>query len=254
MYVCVQVFPMLGHYCHMSCLFLALWTQEDCFSHLQAHCIRNTLYNQHNMNYYSFKIFPHFWLVKTTHIIHHNQLLFTKLARYRWLNQWCQKCSPLQIIEPMTEKTWGQDCVIFGEQKTKREMAKLLKNGEILWMNNKAITEFGFRRILRILQISEGIIHLGLQPLWIAPSLICRILHILLSLIQQLLIIITVIAIFVSRARILPTRHLCVIIIYQMSWYSLLEQICITILCMSVAVSFSRTRYLVRNNNVFLIC
>ena len=36
-----------------------------------------------------------------------------------------------------------------------------------------------FRRIWRILQISEGVIHLGLQPLWITPSLICRILHIL---------------------------------------------------------------------------
>ena len=28
-------------------------------------------------------------------------------------------------------------------------------------MNNKAIIEFGFRRIWRILQISEGVIHLG---------------------------------------------------------------------------------------------
>ena len=46
-------------------------------------------------------------------------------------------------------------------------------------MNNKAIIEFGFRRIWRILQISEGVIHLGLRPLWITPSLICRILHIL---------------------------------------------------------------------------
>ena len=45
-------------------------------------------------------------------------------------------------------------------------------------MNNKAIIEFGFRRIWRILQISEGVIHLGLRPLWITPSLICRILHI----------------------------------------------------------------------------
>ena len=50
-------------------------------------------------------------------------------------------------------------------------------------MNNKAIIEFGFRgRILRILQISEGAIHLGLRPLLITPSLICRLLHILLSL------------------------------------------------------------------------
>ena len=31
-------------------------------------------------------------------------------------------------------------------------------------MNNKAIIEFGFRRIWRILQISEGVIHLGLRP------------------------------------------------------------------------------------------
>ena len=30
----------------------------------------------------------------------------------------------------------------------------------------------------------QGVIHFGLHPLWITPSLICRILHILLSLIQ----------------------------------------------------------------------
>ena len=54
-------------------------------------------------------------------------------------------------------------------------------------MNNTAIIEFGFRRIWRILQISEGVIHLGLRPLWITPSLICRILHIPLSLIPNLL-------------------------------------------------------------------
>ena len=33
------------------------------------------------VNYYSFKIFPSFWLVKNTRIIHHNQLLFTKFAK-----------------------------------------------------------------------------------------------------------------------------------------------------------------------------
>ena len=32
------------------------------------------------------------------------------------LNQWLQKCNPLQIIETLTEKTWGRDCVIFGER------------------------------------------------------------------------------------------------------------------------------------------
>ena len=35
------------------------------------------------------------------------------------MNQWCQKCSALQIIEPMTKKTWGPGCVILGEQKNK---------------------------------------------------------------------------------------------------------------------------------------
>ena len=34
-------------------------------------------------------------------------------------------------------------------------------------------------RIWRILQIKEGVIHLGLRPLWITPSEICRILNIL---------------------------------------------------------------------------
>ena len=31
--------------------------------------------------YYSFKIFPQFWLAKSTRIIHHNQLLMTKFGR-----------------------------------------------------------------------------------------------------------------------------------------------------------------------------
>ena len=30
-------------------------------------------------------------------------------------------------------------------------------NLELFWMNNKAINEFGFRRIWRIKQISEGV-------------------------------------------------------------------------------------------------
>ena len=30
-----------------------------------------------------------------------------------------QPAAALQIIEPLTEKTWEQDCAIFGEQKNK---------------------------------------------------------------------------------------------------------------------------------------
>ena len=51
----------------------------------------------------------------------------------------------MQIIEPLTEQTWGWNCVIFGEQKNKERMVNSFKNGEIFWMNNKAINEFGFR-------------------------------------------------------------------------------------------------------------
>ena len=42
-----------------------------------------------------------------------------------------------------------------------------------------AIIEFGFRRIWRILQTKEGVIHRGRRPRWITPSEICKILHIL---------------------------------------------------------------------------
>ena len=62
--------------------------------------------------YYSFKIFSCFWLVKTTRIIHHNQLLFTKFGKnlLHQLNQWRQKCCPPKVIEPMTSK-WRQNDV-----------------------------------------------------------------------------------------------------------------------------------------------
>ena len=52
----------------------------------------NNLRRNNNVNYYSFKIFPRFWLVKTTRIIHHDQLLFTKFGKN------------LRHIESMTSK------------------------------------------------------------------------------------------------------------------------------------------------------
>ena len=70
-------------------------------------------------------------------------------------SKWRRKCSRLQIIEPLTEKTWGQGCVVFGERKKQR-----------------AKRQNSFKK-------RGGVIHLGLRPLWITPSLICRILHIL---------------------------------------------------------------------------
>ena len=83
--------------------------------------------------------FPHFRLVKTTHIIHHNQLLLTKFGKNffilnQWLQKFChiepmiskwrQKGSPQKVLEPLTKETWGWGCVIFGKQKNKRQTGK----------------------------------------------------------------------------------------------------------------------------------
>ena len=79
-----------------------LWPFGDCYSHewniriilqqlwpeIQSAGYLPTLKD----NYYSFKIFPRFCLVKTTRIIHHNQLLFTKFGKN------------LRQIESMTSK------------------------------------------------------------------------------------------------------------------------------------------------------
>ena len=67
-----------------------------------------------NLNYYSLKIFPRFWLAKSTRIIHHNQLLITKFGRILCLTRkWRQKCSLLLVNAPLTEKTWGRGWVVF---------------------------------------------------------------------------------------------------------------------------------------------
>ena len=44
--------------------------------------------------YYWFKIFPQFWLAKSTCIIHHNQVLMTKFGNiFQLINKWHQKRS-----------------------------------------------------------------------------------------------------------------------------------------------------------------
>ena len=65
------------------------------------------------------KYFPIFdWLKPHAYWIHHNQLLLTKFANnFVIFNRWRQKCSPLQIIESLTEKTHYY--------LTKREMAAI---------------------------------------------------------------------------------------------------------------------------------
>ena len=57
-------------------------------------------------------------------------------------------------------------------------------NYELFWMNNKTIIEFDFRIIWRIMEISEGVIRLGLRPQRITPSSISIILYKILNLIH----------------------------------------------------------------------
>ena len=123
--------------CHLRYLFFWTIIRWEAFGQ-DLFCIKLTTSDKGY--HYSFKIFPSFWLVKTTYcIIHHNQLLLTKFGTNlsyetndgksavccrlsNWWRQndvksaaqpmtskWCQKCSALQIIEPMTSK-WCQKC------------------------------------------------------------------------------------------------------------------------------------------------
>ena len=69
------------------------------------------------MYYHSFKLFPCFWLVKTTRIIHHNQVLLEFGTNFVILNRWRQNdvksAAWLQVIEPLTIKTWGRGWVVL---------------------------------------------------------------------------------------------------------------------------------------------
>ena len=105
-------------------------------------------------------------------------------ARCRLLNPWRQNDVKSTDWTVDRENLGTRLCCFWWAENQRAKLRNSFKNGEIFLMNNKAIIVFAFRRIWRILQFSEGAIPLGLRPLWITPSLICRILHILFSLIQ----------------------------------------------------------------------
>ena len=78
--------------------------------------MRNTVFNNNMFNeyYYSFKIFPRFWLAKSTRLILHNQLLMTKFGRILCLaRKWVKNAPFLQVNAPLTEKTWGRGWVVL---------------------------------------------------------------------------------------------------------------------------------------------
>ena len=139
-------------------------------------------------NYYTFKLFPCFWLVKTTRIIHHHLLLFTKFGKNLCHiesmtskvqpaeNYWTDDVKMTSKVQPAAdywtvhqEKLGTRLCYIWWPEETER-------NGKTPLRTRKYF-EWIIKQLL-------GVIHLDLRPLWITPSLICRILHILLTLIQ----------------------------------------------------------------------
>ena len=84
--------------------------------------------------YYSFKIFSRFWLVKTTHIIHHNQLLFTKFGKnLRHIESMTSKVQPAEnywtrcrLLNRWPRKPGDKVVLYLVSGKTKSVMAKLL--------------------------------------------------------------------------------------------------------------------------------
>ena len=71
------------------------------------------------------------------------------------------KVQPAVDYWTVDRKTWERGCVIFGRQENKELVFSLRVRKHFEW----------------ILQISERVIHFGLRPRWITPSLICKILH-----------------------------------------------------------------------------
>ena len=183
---------------------LLIFRTPSQFCSLRVRFWKSLLHRLHwfmNWHYYLFKIFPLFCLVKPTRIIHHNQLLLTNFEKNLCdIQPMTLKVQPAADYwtddDKMTSKVqlaadyWTVDwenlgtrlCYFWWAEKQRAKGRNAFKNEEIFWIKYKAIIEFGFRRIWTILQITEGVIHL--RPLWITPFLICRTLHILLSLTQ----------------------------------------------------------------------
>ena len=108
-------FPRSRYACVMLVNFL---TRESMSQQLRLR-MRNKILRSANTkyHYYSMK-FPRFWLVKTSRIIHHNQLLLTKFGKnVVILNRRRQNdvkgTAFLQVIEPLTVKTWGRGWVVL---------------------------------------------------------------------------------------------------------------------------------------------
>ena len=88
------------HVCHVVKLgrysLIPLFKHFSCLLRFTCHFLlaENVL-----GNYYSFKIFPQFWLAKSTRITHHNQLMMTKFGRTLCLTRkWRQNAARYRLM------------------------------------------------------------------------------------------------------------------------------------------------------------
>ena len=95
------------------------------------------------VNYYSFKIFSRFWLVKNTRIIHHNQVLFTKFGKH------------LRHIESMTikveriENYWTNDVKSAARRRLLNRWPRKPGDKVVLYLvsgKTKSVSETPLRR------------------------------------------------------------------------------------------------------------
>ena len=147
--------------------------------------------------YYSFKIFPRFWWVRTSRIIHHNQLLFSKFGKnLRHIESMTSKVKPVENYwtndVKMTSKVqptadyWTVDRENLGTRLCYIWWAEKVRNGETPLRTRKYF-EWKIKQLLNSTFVGYEEFYRSrrvLSTMWITPSLICRILHILLSLIQ----------------------------------------------------------------------
>ena len=154
-----------------------VWTA--CFEDGQIHLIENNYY-------YSFKIFLRFWLVKTSETLNSPQPAAVdepmKSKVQPAVNYWTDDVKMTSKVQPAADY-WTVDGENLVSRKTKSEMAKLLwKRGNYVdWiikqlLNSAFVGCEEFCRSRRVLFTSA----FG----FCEPSLICRILYILISLIQ----------------------------------------------------------------------
>ena len=106
-----------------------------------------------NRLYYSFKMFPQFWLAKSTRIIHHNQLLMGKFGRIVCLTRkWRQKCSPLQVRAPLPRRPGDKVKLFWLRKKNGGHITrfKSLELGEMITKNmaKTAGRQLGGRHLL----------------------------------------------------------------------------------------------------------